>query len=348
MTSLQRFNSQYHPDKNMFDIIRFENPRVLYLLFITIPMVGYYIFRTWQGRAAIQISTIEGVGNLRRSARYWLRHIPFLLRLCVTALLIVAMARPQSSEDRQNINAEGIDIVMALDISSSMLARDFQPDRLEAAKDISSKFIIERPTDRIGLVIFAGESFTQTPITSDHVSLVNMLNQVHSGMIQDGTAIGNGLATAVNRLKESDSPSKVVILLTDGVNNSGQIDPLSAADIAKEFGVRVYTIGVGTEGVAPYPAIDPWGNVVFQQAKVEIDEKMLSQISDQTGGRYFRATDNTKLSEIYAEINKLEKAKVEVENFTKYSEQFFPFLLAGLLLLLIEMLCRYIIFRQIP
>lgn len=329
------------------DIIRYENPHILWLLLVLVPMVAYYVFRTWQGRATVQISSIEGAAT-RRTYRYYMRHIPFVLRMCVVALLIVAMARPQSSENKTNVNAEGIDIVMALDISGSMLARDFEPDRITAAKEITSQFIIERSTDRIGLVVFAGEAFTQSPLTTDHVSLVNLLNEIQSGMIEDGTAIGNGLATAVNRLKESEAPSKVIVLLTDGVNNSGQIDPLSAADIAVEYGLRVYTIGVGTEGVAPYPAIDPWGNMTYQMAKVEIDEKLLQEISDKTGGKYFRATDNTKLAEIYAEINKLEKAKIEVENFTKYSEVYHPFLLLALTLLLIELLCRYIIFRQIP
>lgn len=332
----------------MLEIIKFENPRILWLLLLLAPMIGYYIYRTWQGHSTIQISSIRGMLGSSRTLKYWLRHIPFVIRMMVVALVIVAMARPQSSEDRQNVNSEGIDIVVALDISSSMLAQDFKPDRMTAAKDISSKFIIDRPTDRIGLVVFAGEAFTQSPLTTDHVSLVNLLNQIQMGMIQDGTAIGNGLATAVNRLKESQAPSKVIVLLTDGVNNSGQIDPSSAADIAAEFGIRVYTIGVGTEGVAPYPAYDAWGNIVFQQAKVEIDEPLLKQIAEKTGGLYFRATDNTKLAEIYAEINKLEKGKVEVENFTKYSEIYHPFLLLAIALLILELVCRYIIFRRIP
>ncbi|CDN30262.1 BatA [Mucinivorans hirudinis] len=198
------------------------------------------------------------------------------------------------------------------------------------------------------MVVFAGEAFTQSPLTTDHVSLVNLLSQIKSGMIDDGTAIGNGLATAVNRLKESKAPSKVIILLTDGVNNTGQIDPKTAADIAAEYGLRVYTIGVGSEGVAPYPAYDPWGKVVYQMGKVEIDEKLLEEISEKTGGRYFRATDNTKLAEIYTEINKLEKAKIEVENFTKYTELYHLYLLMALVLFVLEILCRYVIFRTIP
>lgn len=332
----------------MLDIVRFENPRILWLLLLLVPMVAYYVYRTLQGRAAIQVSTVSGLLKLRHTYRYWLRHTPFVLRLLVVALVIFAMARPQSSEESQNVNAEGIDIVMALDISGSMLARDFSPDRLTAAQDIGSKFIIARPTDRIGLVVFAGEAFTQSPITTDHVSLVNLMNQIKSGMIADGTAIGNGLATAVNRLKESDAPSKVIILLTDGVNNSGQIDPLTAAQIAADYGIRVYTIGVGSEGVAPTPTINEWGGISFVQAKVEIDEDILRQIADKTGGRYFRATDNTKLAEIYAEIDQLEKTKVEVENFVKYSEVYHFWLLLAVGLLMLEMLSRYLFLRQIP
>lgn len=332
----------------MLDIVRFENPRILYLLALLLPMIGYYIYRTIQGRAAIQISTTAGLANLGHTYRYWLRHTPFMLRCLVVALVIVAMSRPQSAEQHSNSNAEGIDIIMSLDISGSMLARDFQPDRIGAAKDLGSKFIIERPTDRIGLVVFAGESFTQSPLTTDHVSLVNLLNQIQSGMITDGTAIGNGLATAVNRLKESDSPSKVIILLTDGVNNSGQIDPMGAAQIAADYGIRVYTIGVGTKGVALSPTVNEWGAVSFVQAKVEIDEDMLTKIAETTGGQYFRATDNTSLQKIYAQINQLEKSKVEVENFVKYAEVYHLFLLAALILLMIEIISRYLFLRQIP
>lgn len=332
----------------MFDhIIKFENSNLLWFLLILAPMVAYYIYRTWQGRASIDISTVEPFTRAR-TARYWLRHVPFLLRLMACALIIVSIARPLSAEDYSKTNAEGIDIVMALDISGSMLAQDFTPDRIGASKDITAKFITERRTDRIGLVVFAGEAFTQVPLTSDHVTLVNMLNQVQMGMIDDGTAIGNGLATAVNRLKESDSPSKVIVLLTDGVNNSGQIDPTTASSIAAQYNIRVYTIGVGTEGVAPYPAYDAWGNMVMQHAKVEIDEPLLKNIADQTGGKYFRATDNTKLAAIYNEINQLEKAKVEVEDFTKYTQEYHLFLLCALILLLLEIISRYIIFRQIP
>lgn len=327
---------------------KFANPDLLWLLVLLPLMVAYYIYRTRQGGAAVRFSSIDNFVGIPKGITYYLRHIPFVMRLGAVALLIVAIARPERVETSSNSNAEGIDIMIALDISSSMLARDFKPDRFEAAKDISSKFILERPTDRVGLVIFAGEAFTQSPLTTDQVSLVNLLSSVQMGVIADGTAIGNGLATAVNRLKESQAKSKVIVLLTDGVNNSGQIDPMGAAEIAKEYGIRVYTIGVGTQGVAPYPTYDPWGNIIFQDAKVEIDEKLMQEIAQATGGRYFRATDNTKLAEIYAEINSLEKTKVEVENYTKYSEVFHPFLLLALILLLLEIACRYFVFKQLP
>ena len=238
--------------------------------------------------------------------------------------------------------------MLSLDISGSMLARDFQPDRISAAKEVAASFIADRPNDRIGLVVFAGESFTQSPLTTDKASLLNILGTVRSGMIDDGTAIGNGLATAVNRLRESQAKSKVVILLTDGVNNSGQIAPLTAADIASTLGIRVYTIGVGSEGQAPYPALDMWGNLSFVPMKVEIDEKILSDIAEKTGGRYFRATDNEKLREIYKEINRLEKSRVEVESQTRYDERFAPFVLGALLLLAAGFAMRRLWFRQIP
>ncbi len=329
------------------EISRYENPDLLWLLLGLVPLVAYYIYRLKSGRAAIFFSSIEPFKHVK-TIRWYLRHIPFVLRLAVIALLIFVAARPQSATQHQNQNSEGIDIMLALDISSSMLARDFKPDRLTAAKDILSKFIIDRPTDRIGLVVFAGEAFTQVPLTTDHRTLVNMLHQVQMGMINDGTAIGNGLATAVNRLKESTAPSKVIILLTDGVNNTGQIDPGTASYIAKDEGIKLYTIGVGSEGTAPYPAYDAWGDVVFQDMKVEIDEELLESIANETGGQYFRATDNTKLSEIYAEINKLETVEVEIENFTRYNDIFHQFLLAALLLLLCEISCKYFVFRQLP
>lgn len=332
----------------MVDIIRFLNPKWLWLLLVLIPMAGYYVYRLWQGHATIRISSVNGLRGVPRSAKYYLRHLPFVLRCMAVALLIVALARPQSSESNTNRKTEGIDIVLALDISSSMLARDFQPNRISAAKEVAAQFIMERPDDRIGLVIFAGESFTQSPLTTDKKSLVNLLGVVRSGMIEDGTAIGNGLATAVNRLRESEAKSKVIILLTDGVNNRGQIAPVTAGEIARTLDIRVYTVGVGTEGMAPSPAVDMWGNVTYVPMKVEIDEEILTQIADLTGGKYFRATDNKKLKSIYEEINLLEKTKVDVEDFTRYHERFVFFAVAAFVLLLAEFLLKAFYLRQIP
>ena len=328
--------------------MHFASPYYLWLLTLLVPMIGYYVWRTLQGGASIQISSVAGVVRAPRTVRYYLRHLPFALRAAAFALLVVALARPQDVEQNVRTNTEGIDIMLAIDVSGSMLARDFKPDRITAAKEVAASFIADRPNDRIGLVVFAGESFTQSPLTTDKASLLNILGTVRSGMIDDGTAIGNGLATAVNRLRESQAKSKVVILLTDGVNNSGQIAPLTAADIASTLGIRVYTIGVGSEGQAPYPALDMWGNLSFVPMKVEIDEKILSDIAEKTGGRYFRATDNEKLREIYKEINRLEKSRVEVESQTRYDERFAPFVLGALLLLAAGFAMRRLWFRQIP
>lgn len=330
------------------EFVRFENPDILWALAIIVPVIGYYIYRTMRGGVAITISTTAAVASAPRTLRFYLRHVPFVLLVLALALIIIAAARPQTSQSNSKSMTEGIDVVVALDISSSMLARDFKPDRFVAAKEISSRFMLNRPNDRIGLVVFAGEAFTQAPLTTDHRTLVNLLAQVEMGFIADGTAIGNGLATAINRLRQSTSPSKVVVLLTDGVNNSGQIDPATAAELAKEFGVRVYTIGVGTEGVAPYPVQDMWGDIVFQNAKVEIDEKLLAQISQTTGGKYFRATDNSSLENIYAEINQLEKAKVEIENTTRHDELFAPFLMGAIGSLLLMIVFNLLILRKLP
>lgn len=330
------------------NITHFANPQYLWFLTILIPMIGYYVFRTRQGGATIQISTISTLKGVNRTYKYYLRHAPFALRCIAVALLIVALARPQTSEYGNNSTTEGIDIVLALDVSGSMLARDFKPDRISSAKEVASKFIVDRPTDRMGLVIFAGESFTQCPLTTDKRSLQNLLSQVESGILEDGTAIGNGLATSVNRLKESDAKSKVVILLTDGVNNSGQIAPLTAAEIAKTYGIRVYTIGVGSMGTAPYPAIDVWGNMSFIPMKVEIDEGILTQIAEQTGGEYFRATDEDKLRKVYDRINELERTKIETNDFVNYEELFIWYVIAALILLVCEQVLRQFVLKSIP
>ena len=327
--------------------MHFASPYYLWLLTALVPMAGYYVWRTLQGGAAIQISSVDGVVRAPKTIRYYLRHLPFVLRAAAFALLVVALARPQDVERLSHTNTEGIDIMLAIDVSGSMLARDFRPDRITAAKEVAGSFIADRYGDRIGLVAFAGEAFTQSPLTTDQGTLQTLLSRIRSGLIEDGTAIGNGLATAINRLRESEAKSKV---LTDGVNNRGEIAPLTAAEIAKAQGIRVYTIGVGTEGMAPYPAVDiygtPTGGTVM--AKVEIDEKTLRSIAEMTGGEYFRATDKAKLKAIYDQINQLEKSKVEVTEHVTYHEQYLLWALAGLLLLFAEFLFANLVLKRIP
>ena len=331
--------------------MHFASPHYLWLLTLLVPMTAYYVWRTLQGGAAIRISSVAGLVRAPKSLRYYLRHLPFVLRAAAFALLVVALARPQRIEQNVHTSSEGIDIVMAIDVSASMLARDFQPDRITAAKQVAGSFIADRYGDRIGLVVFAAEAFTQSPLTTDQSTLQTLLSRVRSGVIDDsGTAIGTGLATAINRLRESEAKSKVIILLTDGVNNRGQIAPLTAAEIARAQGIRVYTIGVGTRGSAPYPAVDiygqPTGGTVM--APVEIDEKTLGAIAERTGGRYFRATDNAKLKAIYDEINQLEKSKVEVTERVAYHEEFLLWVVAALAALLAEMLLANLVFKRIP
>ena len=330
--------------------MQFASPHYLWLLTLLAPMTAYYVWRTMQGGAAIRISTVAGVLHAPKTVRHYLRHLPFALRAAAFALLVVALARPQDVEQNVRTNTEGIDIMLAIDVSGSMLARDFKPDRITAAKEVAGSFIADRYGDRIGLVAFAGEAFTQSPLTTDQSTLQTLLARIRSGLIEDGTAIGNGLATAINRLRESEAKSKVIILLTDGVNNRGQIAPMTAAEIARAQGIRVYTIGVGTEGTAPYPAVDiygqPTGDVVM--AKVEIDEKTLGAMADLTGGKYFRATDNAKLKAIYDEINQLEKSKVEVTERISYHERFLVWALAALGALLLEFLLSNLVLKRIP
>ena len=329
--------------------MHFASPHYLWLLVLLVPMVGYYVWRTLQGGAAIQISTVRGVAGAPRTVRYYLRHLPFVLRAAAYSLLIVALARPQDVEENVSTNTEGIDIMLAIDVSASMLARDFQPDRITAAKEVAGSFIADRYGDRIGLVAFAAEAFTQSPLTTDQSTLQTLLARIRSGLIDDsGTAIGNGLATAINRLRESEAKSKVIILLTDGVNNRGQITPMTAAEIARAQNIRVYTIGVGSMGTAPYPAVDMFGNITFVQQKVEIDEKTLQAMAEMTGGKYFRATDNEKLKAIYDEINQLEKSKVEVFEHVAYHEQFLGWVLGALALLLVEFLLSNLVLKRIP
>ena len=328
--------------------MHFASPYYLWLLALLIPMIAYYVWRTMQGGAAIQISTIQGLKGAPRTVRYYLRHLPFALRAAAFALLVVALARPQDVEQNVSTSTEGIDIMLSIDVSGSMLARDFKPDRITAAKEVAGSFISDRYGDRIGLVAFAGEAFTQSPLTTDQSTLQTLLARIRSGLIEDGTAIGNGLATAINRLRESDAKSKVIILLTDGVNNRGEITPMTAAEIARAQGIRVYTIGVGTEGMAPYPAIDMFGKLTFVNQKVEIDEKTLTAMAEMTGGKYFRATDKEKLQAIYDEINQLEKSKVEVTEHIAYHELFLEWVLGALGLLLLEFLLSNLVLKRIP
>lgn len=328
--------------------MHFASPYMLWLLLLLLPIVAYYVWRTIKGGVAIQISSVDGVLRAPRTVRYYLRHAPFVLRVAAFAMLIVALARPQDVERLSHTSTEGIDIMLSIDVSGSMLARDFKPDRITAAKEVAGSFVADRYGDRIGLVAFAGEAYTQSPLTTDQGTLQTLLSRIRSGLIEDGTAIGNGLATAINRLRESEAKSKVIILLTDGVNNRGEIAPLTAAEIAKAQGIRVYTIGVGTEGMAPYPAVDMFGQMTFVQQKVEIDEKTLTAIAEMTGGRYFRATDKEKLKAIYDEINRMEKSKVEVSEHVTYHELFLNWLLGAIALLLLEFILSTLILKRIP
>ena len=326
----------------------FEYPDLLWLMTVPALLVLHYIWKEVSGRKAhMRVSTSVPWTLKGRSFMVFFRHVPFLLRIFALAMIIVAIARPRSSQDMEKIDTEGIDIVLAMDVSTSMLARDFTPDRISASKDIAIEFISQRPSDRMGIVVFAGESFTQCPLTTDRATLINMMKEVQTDLIEDGTAIGNGLATAVARIKDSDAKSRVIILLTDGVNNRGEITPQMAAEIAKTYGIRVYTIGVGANGMAPYPVMTPWG-VEVQNVKVEIDEELLSGIAEATGGRYFRATDNTKLAEIYSEINKMEKARTTVDSFPVYKELFGLYALLALLALLLELLLNWFVIRRLP
>lgn len=326
----------------------FEYPDLLWLELLLIPLLLHYLYMELRGRAPhLRVSSVlpwkTGSGYFYKIAR----HVPFVLRMAAISLIIVAIARPRSSNTFESVDTEGIDIVMAIDVSTSMLARDFVPDRIGAAKDIAIEFIAQRPSDRIGIVVFAGESYTQAPLTTDRPTLINLMKEIETGLIEDGTAIGNGLATAVARMKDSDAKSHVVILLTDGVNNAGEITPQMAAEIAKTYGVRVYTIGVGAEGLAPYPVMGPWG-VELQQVPVEIDEQLLKDIAETTGGQYFRATDNTKLLEIYGEINQMEKNRTKVDSFPVYQELFLNYALAALAALLLELLFRIVVLKRLP
>ena len=322
----------------------FANPGYLFLLLLLIPIIGWYIYELWKSDASVQISDSTALAAQPKSWRVWLLHVPFVLRVAAVTLLSIALARPQLTNRWTSESTEGIDIMMALDISGTMLAEDLKPNRLEAAKSVAQDFVIARPNDQIGLVVFAGESFTQCPLTIDHAVLVNLFRSVEYGMVEDGTAIGLGLANAVNRMKDSKTKSKVVILLTDGSNNRGDIDPQTAAEIAKTFGIRVYTVGVGSYGQARVPVNTPLGKQ-YVTMDSEFDESTLKRIAQTTGGQYFRATDNTSLKQIYEQIDQMEKTKLRVREYSKHTENFMPYLIAALICLLLEVIIRYFVVR---
>jgi Ca-activated chloride channel homolog len=332
---------------DFLDKIEFADPYFFWFLIIIPLLILWYWFRHNQRNAEIQLSTTSVFESSGKSFRQYAFHGLFALRMLALGLLIVALARPQSSSSKQDISVEGIDIVMALDISSSMLAQDLKPDRLEAAKIVAQDFINGRPNDRVGLVVFSRETFTQVPLTTDHAVLKNIFRDIKSGLLEDGTAIGDGLATAVNRLQDSKAISKVIILLTDGENNSGSLDPSSAAEIAKLYGIRIYTIGVGTIGTAPYPVNTAFGKQ-YQQVEVKIDEELLQKVASMTDGQYFRATSTQKLKQIYNEIDKLEKSKIDVTEFTQKHEEFLILALIALAMFVLEFLLRNTFLKTLP
>lgn len=330
----------------------FANSAYLLLMLLIIPCVLWYVLRGRKRRAAMSVPTVSMYGGMKKSWKYYLIHVPFILDMAAIILLSLILARPQTTDRWQDTEIEGIDIMLAVDVSTSMLAEDLKPNRIEAAKQVAAEFINGRPNDNIGLTIFAGEAFTQCPMTVDHAILLNMFQNVSSdiaakGIIEDGTAIGMGLANAISRLKDSQAKSKVIILLTDGSNNRGEISHTTAAEMAKSFGIRVYTIGVGTNGTAPYPVQGAYGKQYINVA-VEIDENVLRQIAQTANGQYYRATSNSKLKEVYEEIDKLERTKLQVKEFSKNQEEYQPLALALLLTLLVSILLKQTVLRTIP
>lgn len=331
----------------MITRLHFADPEYFWLLLLIPVAVGWYWYKLRHYSVPLQMSSTAVFKQFAPGWKHYARYGLFGLRMLTVGLLILALARPQTNLNRQDISVEGIDIMLAMDISSSMLAEDLRPNRLEAAKDVAIEFISSRPDDRIGLVVFSGESFTQCPLTSNHAQLINLYKDINFGLIDDGTAIGDGLATAVNRLKESKAKSKVIILLTDGVNNMGSIDPQSAAEIADLYGIRIYTIGVGTIGTALFPVRTQLG-MQYQRMEVRIDEALLQKMSALTNGKYFRATNKQKLQEVYKEIDRLEKSKIDVTEFSRKKEEFLPFVLLALVLLTLEFIIRFAALKLVP
>ncbi|MBP3672153.1 MAG: VWA domain-containing protein [Bacteroidaceae bacterium] len=325
----------------------FDNPLCLLLLLLLIPAIVWYILKNKKAQASMSISSTEAFDKMPTTYKAHLRHVVFALRMLAIACVIVILARPMTTDSWQKSSTEGVDVIVALDISGSMLSRDFSPNRLEAAKTVAAQFIAGREYDNIGLVVFAGEGFTMCPMTTDHAVLLNLLKDVDCGMLVDGTAVGDGLATAVNRIKDGPAKSKTIILLTDGTNNAGIVDPVTAAEIARNYGIRIYTIGVGTKGMAQSPVMTPYG-IRYQSMPVEIDEDKLRQIASIGDGEYFRATDENVLKNVFAEIDKMEKTKLSVQQFSRREEAYMPWAIAALLLLAIELLIRHTILRNIP
>jgi Ca-activated chloride channel family protein len=325
----------------------FAHPKYFFFLLILLPMLAWYIWKQRQAQASLRLSSSEGFRKAPGTYKIYLRHLPLILRMAAIVLIIVALARPQTTNKWNTTTTEGIDIILAVDISTSMLAEDLKPNRIGAAKDVAASFINGRETDNIGLVVFAGESFTQCPLTTDHAVLLNLLKDINCGMIEDGTAIGHGLATSVNRLKDSQAKSKVIILLTDGVNNRGEIAPITAGEIAKAYNIRVYTVGVGTKGQAPYPYKTPFGTQ-YMTIPSDIDEPTLIKIAQITGGLYFRATNTAALKEIYSEIDQLEKTKLNVQEYSKKYEEYRIFIFWAFFIFLLELLLRYTVLRNVP
>jgi Ca-activated chloride channel family protein len=329
-----------------FKDINLGHPWFLSSLGLIPLMIFWYVKKNNRLHGTIGISDLSS-DNLS-SFKTAMRHVLFIMRVLAILCIILALARPQTQHQLQLSEGEGVDIILCIDVSGSMTAQDFQPNRLEAAKNVAIDFVNRRQTDRMGVVIFAGESFTQCPLTTDHSVLLSAIENIRNGLLEDGTAIGSGLSTGVDRIRNSKSKSKVIILLTDGENNGGLIDPKTAKEIAKTFGIKVYTIGVGTDGYAKQPIQLPTGEIVYQDAKVTIDEKLLTEIAVETGGKYFRAKDNQSLSKIYSEIDRLEKSKVEISTLTRYTDKFFPFVMLALALLILEVVSRFTLFRKFP
>lgn len=328
--------------------MQLAHPYYLWLFLLFIPLILWYVLRQRNSRPALSVSTIRPYSKLPRSYKEYLIHLLFIIRLCIIGCIIVILARPQTRDSWRTASTEGTDIIVALDISSSMLARDFNPDRLEAAKVVASKFVAGREADNIGIVIFAGESFTAVPMTTDRSLLANYINDIKMEMLEDGTAIGDGLATSINRIKDGKAKSKSIILLTDGSNNTGNVAPITAAEIAKKYGIKVYTIGVGKNGEAPFPQQNMFGRIEYVNMPVVIDEATLQNIASITGGKYFRATGNNVLSEIFEEINKLEKTEMDVKHFSHTEDNYMMWAWLALGLFLLEIVLRHTILRTIP